>query len=48
VTIVTESGESGYGFGKAYESDECILPPRVLVRDDISVKKDATVVWEEV
>jgi hypothetical protein len=48
VTMTTESRESRYGNDKAYDSDECILPPRVQVRDSISVKKEATVMWEDV
>jgi hypothetical protein len=48
VAMATESRESRYGNGEAYDSDECILPPRVQVRDNISVKKEATVEWEEV
>jgi hypothetical protein len=47
VAITTESGESRYRNGEAYDSNECILPPRVRVRDDISVK-EATVVLEDV
>jgi hypothetical protein len=48
VTMATESRKSRYGISKAYDSDECILPPRVQVRDSIIVKKEATVVWEDV
>jgi hypothetical protein len=48
VAITTESRESRYGNGEAYDSDECILPPRVQVRDNISVKKEPTVVREDV
>jgi hypothetical protein len=48
VAITTESGESRYGNGEAYDSDDCILPPRVQVRDNTSVKKEATVVSEDV
>jgi len=48
VTMATESRKSTYGNGKAYDSDECILPPRVKVRESITVKKEATVVWEGV
>jgi hypothetical protein len=47
VAMTTEPRESRYGNGEAYDSDECILPPRVQVRDDIGVK-EATVVWEDV
>ena len=48
VTVATEPRESRYGNGEAYDSDECIMPPRVQVRDSISVKKEATVVWGDV
>jgi hypothetical protein len=48
VTMTTESRESRYGNGKAYDSDECILPPLVKVRGSITVKKEATIVWEDV
>jgi hypothetical protein len=48
IAMTTEFGESRYGDGEAYDSDECILPQRVQVRDNISVKKEATVVSEDV
>jgi hypothetical protein len=48
VTMATESGKSGHGNGEAYDSDECVLPPRVKVRGSISVKKEAAVMWEDV
>ena len=48
VTMATESRGSRYGNSEAYDSDECILPPPVEVRESISVKKEATVVWEDV
>jgi hypothetical protein len=48
VTVAIESGKSRCGNGEAYDSDECILPPHAQVRDGISVKKEATVVVEDV
>lgn len=47
IAMTTEFGESRYGNSEAYDSDECILPQRVQVRDNISVK-EATVVSEDV